>query len=194
MYHHWTSLPNYRRQLHSCSLKRNAPWKVVFLLQKCVHRWTLLCSWWYNTTLPRSPDLDPGSQGKPMNSWCVSFKTECKHNELMESKAKSHSGMEQEIPVQFPNPFMMQPREGVFCLPIKFFSRMCLLAGFRSFTNHTANESLSKLSVLSISPLEGTAFTVDSADKSSDALPGICSWVLLHSQSNVIAVSCGYDT
>ena len=28
-------------------------------------------------TLPRSLDLDPGSQGKPMNSWCVSFETEC---------------------------------------------------------------------------------------------------------------------
>ncbi len=24
-----------------------------------------------------SLDLDPGSQGKPMNSWCVSFETEC---------------------------------------------------------------------------------------------------------------------
>ena len=28
-------------------------------------------------TLPGSPDLDPGLQGKPMNSWCVSFETEC---------------------------------------------------------------------------------------------------------------------
>ena len=30
-----------------------------------------------NMTLPGSLDLDPGSQGKPMNSWCVSFGTEC---------------------------------------------------------------------------------------------------------------------
>ncbi len=22
-------------------------------------------------------DLDPGSHGKPMNSWCISFETEC---------------------------------------------------------------------------------------------------------------------
>ncbi len=29
-------------------------------------------------TLPDSLDLDPGSQGKSMNSWCVSFETECK--------------------------------------------------------------------------------------------------------------------
>ena len=32
---------------------------------------------WSNMTLPGSLDLDPGSQGKPMNSWCVSFETEC---------------------------------------------------------------------------------------------------------------------
>ncbi len=28
-----------------------------------------------------SLDLDPGSQGKPMNSWCVSFETECMFTE-----------------------------------------------------------------------------------------------------------------
>ena len=32
---------------------------------------------WSNTILPGSLDLDPGSHGKPMNSWCVSFETEC---------------------------------------------------------------------------------------------------------------------
>ena len=32
---------------------------------------------WSNTTLPGALDLDPGSQGKSMNSWCVSFETEC---------------------------------------------------------------------------------------------------------------------
>ncbi len=29
------------------------------------------------TTLPGALDLDPGSPGKSMNSWCVSFETEC---------------------------------------------------------------------------------------------------------------------
>ncbi len=29
-------------------------------------------------TPPGSLDLDPGSQEKPVNSWCVSFETECK--------------------------------------------------------------------------------------------------------------------
>ncbi len=28
-----------------------------------------------NMTLPRLLDHDPGPQGKPMNSWCVSFET-----------------------------------------------------------------------------------------------------------------------
>ena len=31
-----------------------------------------------NTTLPGALDFDPGSQGKSMNSWCVSFETECR--------------------------------------------------------------------------------------------------------------------
>ena len=28
-------------------------------------------------TQPGSLDLDPGLDGKPMNSWCISFETEC---------------------------------------------------------------------------------------------------------------------
>ena len=32
---------------------------------------------WSNTMLPGALDLDPGSQGKSMNSWCVSFEAEC---------------------------------------------------------------------------------------------------------------------
>ncbi len=32
---------------------------------------------WSNVTPPGSLDLDPGSQGKPVNSWCISFETEC---------------------------------------------------------------------------------------------------------------------
>ena len=32
---------------------------------------------WSNTTLPWALDLDPWSQGKSINSWCVSFETEC---------------------------------------------------------------------------------------------------------------------
>ena len=32
---------------------------------------------WSNTNLPGALDLDPGSQGKPLNPWCVSFETEC---------------------------------------------------------------------------------------------------------------------
>ena len=31
----------------------------------------------FRVTQPGSLDLDPGSHGKPMNSWCVSFETEC---------------------------------------------------------------------------------------------------------------------
>ncbi len=32
---------------------------------------------WSNTTQPGPIDLDPGSQGKSINSWCISFETEC---------------------------------------------------------------------------------------------------------------------
>ncbi len=32
---------------------------------------------WSNMTLPGSLELDPGSHGKPIISWCVSFETEC---------------------------------------------------------------------------------------------------------------------
>ena len=37
---------------------------------------------WSNMTLPGSLDLDPGSQGKPGNSWCVSFETECMYTAI----------------------------------------------------------------------------------------------------------------
>ncbi len=32
---------------------------------------------WSNMTRPGSLELDPGSQGKPSNLWCISFETEC---------------------------------------------------------------------------------------------------------------------
>ncbi len=37
-----------------------------------------VCAVGDNTALPGALDLDPGSQIKSMNSWCVSFETECK--------------------------------------------------------------------------------------------------------------------
>ena len=34
-------------------------------------------------TWPGSHDLEPGSQGKPVNSWCISFETECSFIEAL---------------------------------------------------------------------------------------------------------------
>ena len=36
-----------------------------------------LCKWLRDKTRSGSHGLDPGSQGKPLNSWCISFETEC---------------------------------------------------------------------------------------------------------------------
>ncbi len=45
-----------------------------------------------NMTVSRYLDLDPGSQRKLMNSWCVSFETECIWPSEIGSRAPATSG------------------------------------------------------------------------------------------------------
>ena len=183
------------------SLKRNAPWKVVFFCRS-VYIDELCCVFHFVYDIDDIKRPCQGhltlTLGHRENLWihgAFLLRQSVSTMSLVTWKAKPNHILEwnRKSLFNFQITLWCNPGRGYSAYPLHFFSRMCLLAGFRSFTNHTANESWSKLSVLSISPLEGTAFTVDSEDKSSDALPSMCSWILLHSQSNVdVSTSSGY--
>ncbi len=74
--HCWGISINEPLSSHNCNIRSIFPFNSRFKEKTApdLHMWRTL------SLTQCISKLDPGSQGKPRNSWCVSFETECKGN------------------------------------------------------------------------------------------------------------------